>query len=92
VRIGAVDGLGQLGWFPEKSVPLLIQKLSDTNSLVRGAAAISLGKFGQEARSAETTLQQLRNDPDPTNQQAAKWALEQIRPESENEQKPASTR
>ena len=48
------------------------------NVMVRRGAADALGKLGKAARSAATSLEALRKDPDPSVRAAAQDALEKI--------------
>ena len=62
-----------------KVVPALIKSLKDVEVDVRLSAAIGLGYFGTEAKSAIPALEELQRDSDARVRNAAKVAISRIR-------------
>ena len=79
-RIIAVRLLPQRTKEAEKIVPVLAQCLQDKQGDVRLSAAIGLGMFGEQARSAVDALRKAEDDRDPRVRRAAGTALTRIDP------------
>jgi len=58
----------------------LLRGLADTNWMIRGCAADSLGDFGDDAKEAKPALEKLLDDPNPQVRAAAHRALTAIQP------------
>lgn len=65
-KILATWTLGLIHSQPEKSLPVLIQMLNDTNDESRGRAIYALSLFGSTAKPTWNNLIPLLNDPSPT--------------------------
>jgi HEAT repeat protein len=79
-RIIAVRLLPQRKNEAEKIVPVLTQCLQDEQGDIRLSAAIGLGNFGEQARSAVDGLRKAEDDRDPRVRRAAGTALTRIDP------------
>ncbi len=71
-----------LGFCGKPAVPALVGLLGDKNKYVRGAAALSLGEIGPEARGAVPALVRLLGDKDEDVCRAAMGALVGIGPDA----------
>ena len=60
-------------------VPALIESLKDKIADIRWSAAIGLGHFGAEAKSAIPALEQAKQDKDARVREAARVAISRIR-------------
>jgi HEAT repeat protein len=72
--------VGRMGRGAAWAVPTLTGLLSHDSAKVRALAARSLGDIGPSAAKAETHLKRLLRDPNVAVQDAARQALENIRP------------
>ncbi|HEY2838070.1 MAG TPA: HEAT repeat domain-containing protein, partial [Pirellulales bacterium] len=79
-RIIAIRLLPERKEDAEKVVPAMIECLKDKQGDVRLSAAIGLGSFGEEARSAIPGLQAAERDRDARVRRAATVALSRIDP------------
>lgn len=79
--VGAADILGRLGLENDISVPALVGCLQSTNSSLREWGAISLGRFGQTARTAVPDLLKALADSEADVRDEATNALRKIAPE-----------
>lgn len=79
-RIIAVRLLPQRKGDASKVVPALTEALKDKDGDIRQSAAIGLGYFGDEAKSATAALQAAQRDHDPRVREAAGKALQRIDP------------
>ena len=77
-RIRAVRLLPQHKRDATKVVPALIESLNDKHSDIRWSAAIGLGYFGTEAKSAVAALQKAQRDSDARVREAARVAISRI--------------
>jgi hypothetical protein len=83
VRISATKTLGNIGKHkPEAVVPILIECLTDANTLVRRFAAGALSNLGDKAKPAVPALLKAINDPNRYVRSNAKFALKKIDPEA----------
>ena len=84
VHIGALFALEEAA--PQVSpaivVPVLVERLTDTNAVVRSLAVFTLGKYGSAANAAIPGLLKTLNDPDARVRLDAAMALKQIDPEA----------
>lgn len=79
-RMRAVRILPQRKGDAAKVVPALIEALKAKSNEVRLSAAIGLGSFGEQARDAIPTLQEVQRDRDVRVREAASRALSRIDP------------
>ena len=79
-RVIAVRTLPQRKGDAGQVVPALTEALKDKEGDVRWSAAIGLGYFGEQARSAVPALQAARRDRDRRVREAAAVALSRIDP------------
>lgn len=63
-----------------QAIPALTKRLQDEVPLLRQMAAIALGRFGPEARSAAPALTEMLDDPDPSCRRVAAENLKRIDP------------
>jgi HEAT repeat protein len=79
-RIIAVRLLPQRKGDAAQIVPALTKALKDKAEDIRWSAAIGLGYFGEQAKSAIPALQEAQRDPDARVREAAGVALNRIDP------------
>jgi HEAT repeats len=77
-RIKAVRFLQHRRGDAAKVIPALIESLKDSEGDVRWSAAIGLGYFGAEAKSAVPELEKLKSDKDRRIRDAARIAISRI--------------
>jgi HEAT repeat protein len=82
VREAAVIILSHSDVEPREVVPALTACLSDTNVVIRRAAAEGLGRFGTNALWAVPVLVPLLREPDRNVRRAARNAFKVIDPEA----------
>jgi HEAT repeat protein len=80
-RQEAIKALQQIG---QDAVPPLIGALRDENSIVRIAAADSLGRIGPEARAAIAPLREALKDDDRSVRRHAAFALGVVDPDNQS--------
>lgn len=80
-RLKAVRLLPQRKSEATQVVPAMIESLKDKEGDIRCSAAIGLGYFGEQARTAIPDLQAARNDRDARVREAAGVALSRIDPQ-----------
>ncbi|MFM1904749.1 MAG: hypothetical protein RLZZ440_2649 [Planctomycetota bacterium] len=81
VRDQAVAALEDLGPPPPDAIPSLVEQVANPDPLVAYWAITLLGRSGEAAAAAVTSLtQQLGAAPDPAVRQRAAWALGRIGP------------
>ncbi|MDB6109974.1 MAG: repeat protein [Pedosphaera sp.] len=81
-RTHSIWALTQIRGAPAVLVPALTQALHDPSLHVRSTAAVGLGGFGEDAKSAVPALVQALKDPDYSLRVHVKNALKQIDPEA----------
>jgi HEAT repeat protein len=79
VAIAAAVTIGQFGSQAEELVPELIQRLADSNTVIREAAVRTLGEMGITARAARPALLAQLKDKDQSVRKLVESALERIR-------------
>ena len=77
-RISALEALGLEAYQHERSLPLLMQTLTDPSPAIRATAAVSLGMFKDKAKSAEVALEALMRDTNEIVRHEARDALSAI--------------
>lgn len=77
-RISAVRDLQHRTQDADKVVPILIKSLEDRDPHIRRSAAIGLGYFGSNAKSAIQALEKLKDDKDSRIREAAEVAIARI--------------
>lgn len=88
LRLATIDALGAIARDPERSLPVLQQVLKHQNPQYRARAAGSLGKFGDAAAVAISSLKAATKDSDPAVVLAATAALKEL---EESGAKPAAS-
>jgi HEAT repeat protein len=79
VKINAIYALGKIAKNPEKVVPVLTRKLSDSEPRVRSNAAFALGRIGfKDSLSTSALLKLLKKDQDPGTRAEAASALSTV--------------
>jgi len=82
VSYASISTLGVIAHEPETCIPLITNKLTSTNFVMRRVAIGALGGFGSRASSAVPLLLPMLNDRDETVRSAATNALKKIAPEA----------
>jgi HEAT repeat protein len=77
-RIYAVRLLQQRRKDAPKVVPALVDSLKDEHADIRWSAAIGLGYFGADAKSAVPALEKAKGDKDARVREAARVAISRI--------------
>jgi HEAT repeat protein len=77
-RINAVRLLPQRRGDATKVVPALVESLKDGHADIRWSAAIGLGYFGAQAKSAVPALEKAKGDTDARVREAARVAISRI--------------
>jgi HEAT repeat protein len=89
VRASAAAAIGSAQMHAERSIPALINLLSDANGQVRASSAHAIGRFRavgrirNRAAAAESSLLRALSDNDPQVREAAAMALDMIKSERE---------
>jgi len=73
VSLGAARNLGKIG---KPAVPVLMELLGDSNPMVRGPAAFTLGEMGE--KKARSRIRKLLKDKDDRVRGSASEALEML--------------
>ena len=87
IRIGALFALEEAApkVSPAIVVPVLVERLTDTNAVVRSLAVFTLGKYASAAKAAIPGLLKALNDPNTERRSDVAKALKQIDPEGATE-------